>query len=84
LDTGLRMSEVIAEVTGFDSKQIAVVSGPNLAREIAEQQPTATVVACTCPENAEEIARRSANSYFRPYTNSDVVGVELGGARCKD
>ena len=80
LDTGLRMSEVIAEVTGFDDKQIAVVSGPNLAREIAEHQPTATVVACTCPENAEEIARRSANSYFRPYTNSDVVGVELGGA----
>lgn len=80
LDTGLRMSEVIAEVTGADDSRIAVVSGPNLAREIAEHQPTATVVACSSPDNAEEIARRSANAYFRPYTNADVIGVEFGGA----
>ncbi|WP_029089969.1 NAD(P)H-dependent glycerol-3-phosphate dehydrogenase [Brevibacterium album] len=80
VSTGKRMSEVIAETTGHDPARIAVVSGPNLAREIAEGQPTATVVAAPDPAAAEAVAALSANSYFRPYTNTDVVGVELGGA----
>ncbi|MGO1349420.1 MAG: NAD(P)H-dependent glycerol-3-phosphate dehydrogenase, partial [Brevibacterium aurantiacum] len=80
VDTGKRMSEVIAEVAEVDSTQIAVVSGPNLAREIADQQPTATVVAAESIDTAEAVAEISANGYFRPYTNTDVVGVEMGGA----
>ncbi|HCG55043.1 MULTISPECIES: NAD(P)H-dependent glycerol-3-phosphate dehydrogenase [Brevibacterium] len=80
VDTGKRMSEVIAEVAEVDSTQIAVVSGPNLAREIADRQPTATVVASESIETAEVVAQISANGYFRPYTNTDVVGVEMGGA----
>ncbi|MCD1285873.1 MULTISPECIES: NAD(P)H-dependent glycerol-3-phosphate dehydrogenase [unclassified Brevibacterium] len=80
VDTGKRMSEVIAEVAEVDPAQIAVVSGPNLAREIADQQPTATVVAAESIETAEVVAEISANSYFRPYTNTDVIGVEMGGA----
>lgn len=78
--SGRRMSEVIAEVTGHDPDLIAVVSGPNLAKEIAQEQPTATVVAAPVVRTAEAVAELSATSYFRPYTNTDVVGVELGGA----
>lgn len=78
--SGKRMSEVIAEVTGHDPDRIAVVSGPNLAKEIALEQPTATVVAAPDVATAEFVAELSATSYFRPYTNTDVVGVELGGA----
>jgi glycerol-3-phosphate dehydrogenase (NAD(P)+) len=78
--TGKRMSEVIAEVTGHDPARIAVVSGPNLAKEIAQEQPTATVVAAPDAATAEAVGELSATSYFRPYTNTDVVGVELGGA----
>lgn len=80
VDTGMRMSEVIAEAAEVDPSQIAVVSGPNLAREIADQQPTATVVASESIDTAEVVAEISANGYFRPYTNTDVVGVEMGGA----
>lgn len=78
--TGMRMSEVIADAAGAGPERIAVVSGPNLAREIADRQPTATVVASASLATAEAVADLTANSYFRPYTNADVVGVELGGA----
>lgn len=80
IGTGKRMTEVISESLGLPAEQIAAVSGPNLAREIAERQPTATVVASTREETAETVSALSANSYFRPYTNTDVIGVELGGA----
>jgi len=80
LGTDLRMSEVLAEALAVPAERIAVVSGPNLAREIAVHQPTATVVASASEETAELVARACANPYFRPYTNSDVTGVELCGA----
>lgn len=80
LGTAKRMSEVIAEISGAPAERIAVVSGPNLAREIAEEQPTATVVACVDEARAESVQKLCGTSYFRPYTNSDVVGCELGGA----
>lgn len=78
--THLRASEVIAEAAQWPAERIAVVSGPNLAVEIAAKQPTATVVASQDAATAERVASLCANSYFRPYTNTDVVGVELGGA----
>jgi glycerol-3-phosphate dehydrogenase (NAD(P)+) len=80
LGTVKRMSEVISEVAGADPSRIAVVSGPNLAREIAAEQPTATVVACTDSTRAELVQQACTAPYFRPYTNTDVVGTELGGA----
>ena len=80
LGTAKRMSEVIAEVAGASAERIAVVSGPNLAREIAQEQPTATVVACADLERATAVGHASFTRYFRPYTNTDVVGCELGGA----
>jgi glycerol-3-phosphate dehydrogenase (NAD(P)+) len=80
LGTTKRMSEVIAEVAGASGERIAVVTGPNLAREIAAEQPTATVIACTDEARAEALQKQCGTPYFRPYTNVDVVGCELGGA----
>jgi glycerol-3-phosphate dehydrogenase (NAD(P)+) len=80
LDTGKRMTEVIAEVTGWPAEQIAVVTGPNLAHEIAQRQYAATVVACTDQQAAENLQKACHTGYFRPYTNPDVIGCELGGA----
>ncbi|HWJ83878.1 MAG TPA: NAD(P)H-dependent glycerol-3-phosphate dehydrogenase, partial [Cellulomonas sp.] len=80
LGTDRRMSQVVAESLGLGPERIAVVSGPNLAKEIARRQPTATVVAATDDATAQLVAKACASSYFRPYTNRDVVGVELCGA----
>lgn len=83
LSTLKRMSQVIAEVADVPMEHVAVVSGPNLAREIAAGQPTATVVAC--PDEARAVALQQAcsTSYFRPYTNTDLIGIEIAGA-CKN
>ncbi len=80
LGTRRRMSEVIAEVTGAGPDRIAVISGPNLAREIAERQYAATVVACADDAMAKYLQQACHTPYFRPYTNPDVIGCELGGA----
>ena len=80
LGTHKRMSEVIAEAAGVPPERVAVVSGPNLAAEIAAEQPTATVVACVDAGRAKAVQHAIATGYFRPYTNDDVVGCELGGA----
>ena len=80
LDSHLRMSEVLGEAWGLDHDRRVVISGPNLAKEIARKEPTATVAASTNPEAAEKVAAAIASAYFRPYTNPDVVGVELCGA----
>jgi glycerol-3-phosphate dehydrogenase (NAD(P)+) len=80
LGTTKRMSEVIAEVAGVEPERIVVVSGPNLAKEIALKQPAASVVACIDERVAEMVAEASNPAYFRPYTNTDVVGTELSGA----
>jgi glycerol-3-phosphate dehydrogenase (NAD(P)+) len=75
-----RMTEVIAQVTGAPPDRVAVVSGPNLAREIASRQPAATVVACPDDGTAAQLQKACHTGYFRPYTNPDVIGCELGGA----
>jgi glycerol-3-phosphate dehydrogenase (NAD(P)+) len=79
LHSDARMSEVIAEEFCISPDRIAVVSGPNLAMEIAREEPTASVVASTESESAGWIARSCTAPYFRPYTTSDVIGVEIGG-----
>ena len=80
LGTSKRMSEVVAEVADVPVGRIAVVSGPNLAREIAVGQPAATLVACVDGTAAVRLQDASTNGYFRPYTDHDVIGCELGGA----
>jgi glycerol-3-phosphate dehydrogenase (NAD(P)+) len=80
LGTAKRMSEVITEVAEIPVERVAVNSGPNLAREIAERQPAASVVAAQDPDVATWLQKACMTPYFRPYTNTDVVGCELGGA----
>jgi glycerol-3-phosphate dehydrogenase (NAD(P)+) len=75
-----RMSEVIAEVTGAGPERIGVVSGPNLAMEIARREPAASVVACADEEVAKRLREEFHSATFRPYSSTDVVGCELGGA----
>jgi len=77
--TGQRMSEVIAEELPIDPELIAVVSGPNLALEIAKEQPTAAVVSSESLETASIVAMTSTNHYFRCFVNTDVPGTEFGG-----
>jgi glycerol-3-phosphate dehydrogenase (NAD(P)+) len=80
LGTLNRMSEVIHQVTGAGPDRIAVVSGPNLAKEIARREPAASVVACEDDDVARMLQKRCHSPAFRPYTSVDVLGCELGGA----
>jgi glycerol-3-phosphate dehydrogenase (NAD(P)+) len=75
-----RMSEVITEVTGAGDERVAVVSGPNLSREIANREPAASVVACVDEDVAKRLQDMCHSTAFRPYTSVDVLGCELGGA----
>jgi glycerol-3-phosphate dehydrogenase (NAD(P)+) len=76
-----RMSEVVESVlTPAFSAKIAVISGPSFAKEVANGDPTAIVVASQDREVAELVQREFSSPSLRLYTNSDVVGVELGGA----
>jgi len=79
LGTRKRMSEVILEVLDVPPSRVAVVSGPNLAREIAERQFAASVVASADQLSAQLLQRSCHTEYFRPYWNTDVIGCELGG-----
>ncbi|WP_314177113.1 NAD(P)H-dependent glycerol-3-phosphate dehydrogenase [Streptomyces winkii] len=80
LGTAKRMSEVIEEVAAVERSRVAVLTGPNLAKEIAARRPAASVVACTDVSVAQRLQAACHTPYFRPYTNTDVVGCELGGA----
>ncbi|HEY3682390.1 MAG TPA: NAD(P)H-dependent glycerol-3-phosphate dehydrogenase [Streptosporangiaceae bacterium] len=78
--TGQRMSEVIREVLRAPEERVAVVAGPNLAKEVAARMPSGSVVACSDVAVAERLQQACHTKYFRPYTNDDVIGCELGGA----
>ena len=77
-DDGKRMSELWSEV--MDPGRIAVLSGPNISREIAAGHPAASVVASTASETAKRFQSVVGTPMFRTYTDADVVGVELCGA----
>ncbi|MHB9858808.1 NAD(P)H-dependent glycerol-3-phosphate dehydrogenase [Streptomyces sp. YIM S03343] len=80
LGTTMRMSEVVEDVAKVRPDRVAVVTGPNLSREIAARMPAAAVVACADEVVAKRLQAACHTPYFRPYTNTDVVGCELGGA----
>ncbi|MFJ3580757.1 NAD(P)H-dependent glycerol-3-phosphate dehydrogenase [Streptomyces sp. NPDC090127] len=80
LGTAERMSEVIIEVADVPAERVAVLTGPNLAKEIAGRQPAGAVVACADESVAQRLQAACMTPYFRPYTSTDVVGCELGGA----
>ena len=74
----LLMSEVLRELAPYAS--IGVLSGPNLAKEIAAQQLTGTVIASDVAAVREAVQSVLKSRYFRVYTNNDMFGVELGGS----
>jgi glycerol-3-phosphate dehydrogenase (NAD(P)+) len=79
--TLLRPSEIIGEVVAQRFRpQVAAISGPTFAREVAEFSPTALVVSSTEPAVAECIQTKFSGPTFRLYTSSDPVGVEIGGS----
>lgn len=79
--TGRRMSQVLEEVLGEEPlTRYAVLSGPNLAREIAEGMPSSTVIGALDLTVAERAQALFTSSVFRVYTNTDLLGVELGGS----
>ncbi|WOH95173.1 NAD(P)H-dependent glycerol-3-phosphate dehydrogenase [Corynebacterium urealyticum] len=78
-ETGMRMSQVIADVAGVASDRVAVLTGPNLAKEVAQGQPAATLIACEDDDRARFVQSAVAAPYFRPYTSQDVLGAEIAG-----
>lgn len=75
-----RMSEIVAEVAGVSRDRIAVLVGPSHAEEVARQVPTAIVSASEDEETARYVQENFATPMFRVYTNTDVLGVEIGVA----
>ena len=78
--TTRRISEVIHQDGGIPVGRIAVMSGPNLAREVAMRQPAATTVASPNEDAARTLQQAITTDYFRPYYTTDVVGTEIAGA----
>lgn len=75
------MSEIFASLLPeARARQVGYLSGPSFAREVAQRLPTAVAVAADDAEAAQQIQQVFSTETFRVYTNSDVVGVELGGA----
>ena len=82
-ETLLRMTEVISAIVGSDGgfqPHVGALSGPTFAKEVARGDPTAITIASREIGLAESIQREFSDTSFRVYTNSDVTGVELGGA----
>lgn len=80
LETNSRMSEVLANELGEDFRRnICALSGPNLAKEVAKGLPSTTVIAARDIETATLAQELLITPFFRVYTNTDIVGVELGG-----
>ena len=78
ISTQLRMTEIIEEITGI--KQIAIITGPNLADELVLRQPAGAVAAAPTMELSDKIRDIFRNPYYRVYTSTDVLGCELAGA----
>ncbi|HET9136874.1 MAG TPA: NAD(P)H-dependent glycerol-3-phosphate dehydrogenase [Candidatus Kapabacteria bacterium] len=75
-----RMTEVLAETTDIPSDRLVSLSGPSHAEEVAKQIPTVVISASTNEESARVVQQALLLPYFRLYTSTDLVGVELGGA----
>jgi len=79
-DTLLRPTQIIADVLQRSHRPMAVLSGPNIAAEIARYLPATSVVATDDPALAQRIQTAFSTEWFRVYTNSDLIGIELAGA----
>ena len=77
IGTLLTVSEIFNELTG---KKVTAISGPSFAKEVIENKPTAVTIASEDKEIGDSLQKLFSNDYFRVYTNTDVMGAELGGA----
>ncbi len=75
-----RMTEVLAEVLPAHAGRLAVLSGPTFAREVAEGKPTGATLAAADPSLASELQEAVSGRRFRVYAETDVAGIEIGGA----
>lgn len=80
LSSQMRMTEVIQDVLEISDDHLAIITGPNLAKEIASRQPAGAVAASNSQKLADLTASLFSTSYFRVYTSTDVIGCELAGA----
>ena len=80
VSTQLRMTEVIQQVLEVSEDKLAIITGPNLAREVVLRQPAGAVAASVSQELADLVAKAFNTNYFRVYTSNDVIGCELAGA----
>ncbi|HOO97120.1 MAG TPA: NAD(P)H-dependent glycerol-3-phosphate dehydrogenase [Caldisericia bacterium] len=78
-ETSATMSQVLSDTWSLDESRIAVMSGPNFAKEVALHHPSATVIASSSLELAKLFQELLSTDYFRVYTSTDVLGVEIGG-----
>ncbi len=78
--THFRMTEVIVDVLEVDASRIAIITGPNLANELAQRQPAAAVAAAANVELAHRVQKLFTTPYYRVYASVDVLGCELAGA----
>jgi glycerol-3-phosphate dehydrogenase (NAD(P)+) len=80
VSTLMRMSEVVTDVLKIDPVHVAIITGPNLAHELALRQPAAAVAAASTSELAHLVQRLFTTPYYRVYTSIDVLGCEMAGA----
>jgi glycerol-3-phosphate dehydrogenase (NAD(P)+) len=80
VSTHFRMTEVIFDVLKVDASNVAIITGPNLANELALRQPAAAVAAAATMQLARRVQGLFTTSYYRVYTSTDVLGCELAGA----
>ena len=78
ISTGMLMSEVAQEI--LPNTPIAILSGPNFARDIATGKPAATTLACTDEKTAKTLQNAVASAFFRPYITNDIIGAQIAGA----
>ena len=79
-NTGMRMSQVISETLDLPTEKIVILSGPSHAEEVSKKYPTTIVAACADIDHARNVQKLFSNDYFRVYSGSDIIGVEIGGA----
>jgi len=79
-ETLLTPRDIVAQAAPFLAGRYAALSGPSFAREVVRNKPTAVILGCADPELGIRLRGLFATSWFRAYSNTDVLGVELGGA----
>jgi len=79
-NTLLRISEIIHDVLDHPAEKIVTLHGPSHAEEVSREIPTAIVAASTDIDSARYVQHVFLSNYFRVYTSTDIIGVEIGGA----